>query len=108
MASNWIRGKAERPAKRRIVLIYETGDAKNDDLEQLVDHIPYGQGNRVYLECLRAGAKAMLSQLEGGKGASAPPVAETKVKTDLANTSSSSNGQTFSKAATRMFESGGN
>jgi hypothetical protein len=108
MASNWIRGKAERPAKRRIVLIYETGDAKNDDLEQLVDHIPYGQGNRVYLECLRAGAKAMISQLNGGKGVSAPPIADTKVTPELVNTSSSSNGQTYSKAATRMFETGAN
>ncbi|KAF1003893.1 MAG: hypothetical protein GAK28_04356 [Luteibacter sp.] len=112
MATNWIRGKAERPEKRRIVLIYETGDAKNAALEQLLERIPYGHGNKTLLECLRVGAKTMLAQLGGAGGeqtarpAPAAQPAQSASPPPPAPVPSSGNGAGFSKSATRMFEMG--
>jgi hypothetical protein len=101
MATNWIRGRSERPAKRRIVLIYETGDAKNNALEQLLDQIPYGHGNKTLLECLRLGAHSMLGQIADGSSSHATtPVAS---QPSAAPTSHGS-GKNFSKSATRMFD----
>lgn len=112
MSSNWIRGKAERPEKRRVVLIYETGDAKNAALEQLLERIPYGAGNKTLLECLRVGAKAMLAQSgiaihEQTTRKTQPPPAPAPVQQEVVGSaaeSSQSNGVSFSKSATRMFE----
>ncbi len=113
MASNWIRGKAERPEKRRIVLIYETGDTKNVALEQLLERIPYGHGNKTLLECLRVGAKNMLAQLGGAGGekttrqaTAAQPAQSTLPPQEVPASSSGNGGAGFSKSATRMFEMG--
>jgi hypothetical protein len=108
MASTWVRGKTDQPKKRRVVLIYETMDAQNTHLEQLLERIPYGQGNKILLECLRTGAKAMLAQMEGKmenllevpSHQENKPAATTVPPTQLHNNSSAG----FSKAATRMFE----
>ncbi len=92
MPSHWIRGTSNIPAKRRIVLIYEPSDGKNEPLERLLERIPYGQVNKTLLDCLRTGAQIMLANSGDADTGSATP------KTSQPSAPS------FSKSAARMFE----
>lgn len=96
MSSTWIRGKAQRPTKRRLVLIYETIDPKNAVLEQLLEQIPYGQCNKQLLECLRLGAAQTTGNLGSIESRPLPDGGGAKKE----------QAPIFSKTAKKMFEMG--
>ena len=66
MASRWIRSHDDSPAPstRAVVIRYSPSAPENSELERLLAQIPYGLTNKTWLECLRAGAKAMLRKLD--------------------------------------------
>ena len=64
MAGEWIRKQDGAPSVRTIVIRYNSGASENSELEQLLAQIPYGLANKTWLECLRAGTKAMLRKLD--------------------------------------------
>lgn len=110
MSSAWIRGQSQRPKKRRIVLIYDTGESENAAIEEMLERIPYGQGNKKLLECLRIGVSALLP---GGANASpavkknsaAQPEASATGVTSEAGSQKTTE-QAFSNSAVRMFGMG--
>ena len=65
MTAKWVRTQADgTSAPRRVVIRYHPNAAENAELERLLAQIPYGLTNKTWLECLRAGAKAMLRTLD--------------------------------------------
>ena len=66
MASKWIRSQddAPSPSTRTVVIRYNPSATENSELERLLAQIPYGLTNKTWLECLRAGTKAMLRKLD--------------------------------------------
>ena len=74
MAGEWIRKQDGAPSVRTIVIRYNSGACENSELEQLLAQIPYGLANKTWLECLRAGTKAMLRKLDQQASQTQTPV----------------------------------
>jgi len=74
VAGEWIRKQDSAPSVRTIVIRYNSGASENSELEQLLAQIPYGLANKTWLECLRAGTKAMLRKLDQQASQTQTPV----------------------------------
>ena len=64
MDAKWVRPQASTQSPRRIVIRYDPNALANVELERLLAQIPFGMTNKTMLECMKAGAKAMLRKLE--------------------------------------------
>ena len=64
MEAKWVRLQASTQSPRRIVIRYDPNALENVELERLLAQIPFGMTNKTMLECVKAGAKAMLRKLE--------------------------------------------
>jgi hypothetical protein len=64
MEAKWVRLQASTQSPRRIVIRYDPNALENVELERLLAQIPFGMTNKTMLECMKAGAKAMLRKLE--------------------------------------------
>ena len=64
MDAKWVRPQASMQSPRRIVIRYDPNAVANVELERLLAQIPFGMTNKTMLECMKAGAKAMLRKLE--------------------------------------------
>jgi hypothetical protein len=64
MEAKWVRLQASTQSPRRIVIRYDPNALANVELERLLAQIPFGMTNKTMLECVKAGAKAMLRKLE--------------------------------------------
>jgi hypothetical protein len=81
----WIRAQDDdAPSVRAVVIRYDPSVADNAELERLLAQIPYGLTNKTWLECLRAGAKAMLRKLYQQSPAQPQATSRAKVPPALA------------------------
>ena len=81
----WIRAQDDdAPSVRAVVIRYDPSVADNAELERLLAQIPYGLTNKTWLECLRAGAKAMLRKLDQQSPAQGQPQATSRAKVPTA------------------------
>lgn len=68
MAGNWVRDRQIKPKERRVVLVYKPNDPAYEEIEALLEVIPYGKGNKMLLEALRFGCAATLRKIKTGQG----------------------------------------
>lgn len=68
MAGNWVRDRQIKPKERRVVLVYKPNDPAYQEIEALLEVIPYGKGNKMLLEALRFGCAATLRKIKTGQG----------------------------------------
>jgi hypothetical protein len=71
--SNWVR--VGKPKKRRIIIVYETDDPKCAPIEAIMEHIPFGKGNRTWLKLLSDACAAQLHMLQEHHQAPVPAAA---------------------------------
>lgn len=67
MAGNWVRDRQIKPKERRVVLVYKPNDPAYQEIEALLEVIPYGKGNKMLLEALRFGCAATLRKIKPGQ-----------------------------------------
>lgn len=64
--SGWVRAKDNEKAKTRLVCQYDMPTTEYQDIENLLQHIPWGKGNTVTLAAMQIGARVINSLIDQG------------------------------------------
>lgn len=64
--SGWIRNETTEKTRQRLVCQYNLPTEEYQDIEYLLQHIPYGKGNAVTLAAMMIGARMIMSIVNRG------------------------------------------